>query len=331
MQRIFQISNISVRDLGQNIIMERHSCLDEKLSTKELKNVKQNYRIGAAPFLTNLFWSVQSLPIRFKEKGSTFIFLVGRSDILQTLMKENNSPPVEEHQKRNSQILLVSLHPDLAISFQKTLENYSCDILAVSKYEEVLPLITTEKPDLVLLAYDSPEGNLSELCKTIKSKRQENFLPLIIVLANDKTSTHLEEILTLADDVLKFPFEASEIKSKVRFHLRFKEVQYQLFQYLKLEKELLEEMAKKNETLSEVNSLKDMFLATASHDLLTPLNVVQGSCEQILYNQAGVFLSPKQLKALYQIQSSTSYMISIVHELLNSEVKATLSPIHFKF
>lgn len=227
------------------------------------------------------------------------------------------------------QVLVVDDDEGMIDLLRSLLESEGFQVISASTGEDALGLITEGKPDLVLLDMHLPDCNGLEVCKAMKEQRSINFLPVIFVSAVDDTEKKVSGILTGADDYVTKPFEKEELRARIIGMLRLKDAQDRLVQYIRIEKDLLEEMAKKNESLIEISALKDMFIAVASHDLLTPLNVVQTNCEKMLDSSNAQNIPVQYQKAIYKIQSNAFYMTSIIRDLLNNEVKMSSMPVRF--
>jgi signal transduction histidine kinase len=76
----------------------------------------------------------------------------------------------------------------------------------------------------------------------------------------------------------------------------------------------LDELARVNMTLFEMNRMKSEFLAKISHELRTPLNSVMGFSD-LLAQQHG--MDPRQLKWIGNIQSGGKMLLQLVNDILD--------------
>jgi len=78
----------------------------------------------------------------------------------------------------------------------------------------------------------------------------------------------------------------------------------------------LEELARANVSLFEMNQVKSKFLATMSHELRTPLNAIIGFADILRENRA-IADDPKLARYVGNIQSSGQLLLDIINDLLD--------------
>jgi len=78
----------------------------------------------------------------------------------------------------------------------------------------------------------------------------------------------------------------------------------------------LEELARANVSLFEMNQVKSKFLTTMSHELRTPLNAILGFAAIVQENQV-VFGDPKLARYVENIQNSGQLLLDIINDLLD--------------
>jgi two-component system sensor histidine kinase ChiS len=83
-----------------------------------------------------------------------------------------------------------------------------------------------------------------------------------------------------------------------------------------LMKNMVEHLERENNALSELDKLKDEFLANTSHELRTPLNGIIGIAESMIDGAAGE-LSPKQVFNLSMISASGRRLFNLVNDVLD--------------
>src|SRR6266851_4036083 len=92
------------------------------------------------------------------------------------------------------------------------------------------------------------------------------------------------------------------------------------------------ESAPENVELENANRANDHFLASMSHELLTPLNAIIGFTGTLLMKLPGP-LTPDQDKQLQTIQSSAKHLLSLINDLLDlakiesGKVQVNLEPV----
>jgi len=119
-----------------------------------------------------------------------------------------------------AKILIVDDEKDIAdlISYNLEKEGYS----TVKAYDggEVLTIVRTQKPDLVILDLMLPQINGMDLCRAIRANPETAHLPIIMLTAK---SDEVDKIIGLeigADDYMTKPFSVKELIARVRTVLR---------------------------------------------------------------------------------------------------------------
>ena len=98
---------------------------------------------------------------------------------------------------------------------QKTLEEWSYDIVATSDGSEALAKIANESFDLLVTDWMMPEPNGVELCRTLKANDSTRDLP-VVMLTTKKGDLDFNEAYTagVVDFVTK-PFNRDDLKARI--------------------------------------------------------------------------------------------------------------------
>jgi len=112
--------------------------------------------------------------------------------------------------------------------------------------------------DLILLDIMMPEIDGFKVCEILKSDEKTKEVPVIFLTAKTDTESIKRGFDTGGVDYITKPFNAEELKARVKTHIQ-----------LKRTKEALEE---KNQDLTHSNRVKDKFFSIIAHDLKSPLN-----------------------------------------------------------
>ncbi len=99
-------------------------------------------------------------------------------------------------------------------------EGYHVSTAADGK--EALEKIAREKPDLVLLDVSMPQLDGLSVLRTLRSKRETELLPVILVTVQSDSTDKVRGLDAGASDFLAKPWEAGELLARVRAHLRVK-------------------------------------------------------------------------------------------------------------
>ena len=81
---------------------------------------------------------------------------------------------------------------------------------------EALRLIRAAPPDLVLMDVMMPHMDGFEACRAIKQERSTRLIPVVLVTSLDDTASRIRGIEAGADDFISKPFNAPELRARVR-------------------------------------------------------------------------------------------------------------------
>jgi signal transduction histidine kinase len=197
----------------------------------------------------------------------------------------------------------------------------------LSDARDVLPLAKALNPDLVVLDLRMPTmSGFTVLEGLVEQTAPDEFLPILVV-TGDASQTARQRALKLgAKDFLTKPFEATEVLLRIQNLL----VTRLLHESVRAQNEILEARVKeRTEQLEraarqaeEANRAKSVFLATMSHELLTPLNAVIGFANELQKNNAGNLL-PQDLTYVQRISRNGMHLLRVINDVLDlSKVEA---------
>ncbi len=87
---------------------------------------------------------------------------------------------------------------------------------------EALRLVRAEPPDLVLMDVMMPHVDGFEACRAIKRDPSTQLIPVVLVTSLDDSASRIRGIEAGADDFVSKPFNAPELRARVRSLLRIK-------------------------------------------------------------------------------------------------------------
>lgn len=197
----------------------------------------------------------------------------------------------------------------------------------LSDARDVLPLAKALNPDLVVLDLRMPTmSGFTVLEGLVEQTAPDEFLPILVV-TGDASQTARQRALKLgAKDFLTKPFEATEVLLRIHNLL----ITRILHESLRTQNEILEARVKERTAQLEhavrqaedANRAKSVFLATMSHELLTPLNAMIGFANELHKNHAGNLL-PQDLTYVQRISSNGLHLLRVINDVLDlSKVEA---------
>lgn len=118
----------------------------------------------------------------------------------------------------SKKILAVDDDREIVEVIKIILEDEGYEVSTLTNGKNVLSVITSLRPDLILL--DVMLGGMDgrEICKTIKSHAIFKFIPIVMISA----SHNLQNLLKMPgspNDFLSKPFDIDHLVEKVRIHL----------------------------------------------------------------------------------------------------------------
>ncbi|MDE3052944.1 MAG: response regulator [Gemmatimonadota bacterium] len=237
-------------------------------------------------------------------------------------------PPVSPDQLKDACLLLVDDEQTNLTLLRLILGRAGYTrVHTLSDARDVLPLARALTPDLVVLDLRMPTlSGFTVLEGLVEQTAPDEFLPILVV-TGDASQTARQRALKLgAKDFLTKPFEATEVLLRIHNLL----VTRMLHESLRSQNELLEAKVKERTKqleravvqAEEANRAKSVFLATMSHELLTPLNAVIGFANELQKNHARNLL-PQDLAYLQRISTNGLHLLRVINDVLDlSRVEA---------
>jgi putative nucleotidyltransferase with HDIG domain len=129
--------------------------------------------------------------------------------------------------KHDYSLLVIDDNTEI-LKLMKLLLQDTFDLDFASSAMEGLQLMREHGPDLVLSDIMMPEMDGHALCRTIKADETLKHTPVILVTARTGAEMLAEGIDSGADDYLAKPFNAIELKARIRSLLRMRQVESEL-------------------------------------------------------------------------------------------------------
>ncbi len=159
--------------------------------------------------------------------------------------------------------------------------------------------IKIEPPDLLLLDINMPGMDGYELAKQIQNLPELRRLPIIFISAHQDIDVKTKAFEHGGVDYISKPFQAQELISRVKLHL-------------KLEKQNAD-LEKANTELKALSQAKSRFLSSVSHEIRTPMNAILGFAELLQYSEN---LSEQEKGDLETIANSGEHLLALINDVL---------------
>jgi CheY-like chemotaxis protein len=177
---------------------------------------------------------------------------------------------------------------------ERKLESWGYDVVSCSNGAEAWQKLHSEDaPNLAILNWMMPGMDGVEVCREIRKQKRPGYTYIILLTARDAKRDIIEGIAAGADDYVTKPFNAHELKVRIRAGKRILEMQVELMQREKL------------------RGVLEMAGATC-HEFNQPMQVISGYCELLLKQVPGDTRIHGQISRILQAVKS---MIEVTRKL----------------
>ena len=125
---------------------------------------------------------------------------------------------------RTFTVLVADDLPENLALIRDILESPRCRVLLARNGKEALDMAFQYHPDLVLLDVMMPELDGYAVCQRLKSHRDTQLVPVVMITALTDLGDKIRGIEAGADDFLNKPFNLAEFAARVRSLLRLKQI-----------------------------------------------------------------------------------------------------------
>jgi two-component system cell cycle response regulator len=132
-------------------------------------------------------------------------------------------------------VLIVDDSPDALAVAKARLAGEGIEVLCAHDGHSGLASARSEKPDAILLDLDMPDLSGFEVCRALKSDPDLNAIPVVFLSGSGSPENKVMGLNLGAVDYVTKPFDAFELKARVRAVLRTKHLQDLLIEQARID------------------------------------------------------------------------------------------------
>ena len=171
--------------------------------------------------------------------------------------------------------------------------------------EEALGLLSSYKPELVLLDIQMPGMDGLETCRRIRELPNGELLPIIFLTGDERPEIHAQALRVKGDDFLRKPILSAELIIRIRSLMRLKRLQA--------------EVQAERDNLLDLHKQREQLFQFIVHDLKNPLSAIQVGLELLGGPDHNGPASRIQLRRLRDTANHMGRMIQNILDLGRAE------------
>ena len=114
-----------------------------------------------------------------------------------------------------ARILIVEDEPDVLLLLENRVRGAGHDVVSATNGEEGLTLVSTEKPQLVVLDWMMPRRDGIEVCEEIRRSDPDHGIKVLMLTARSQQSDVDRAMAAGADDYIVKPFSSRDLIERI--------------------------------------------------------------------------------------------------------------------
>lgn len=203
-------------------------------------------------------------------------------------------------------ILAVDDTPHNLELLHDLLENRGYSVIVSDDPRQGLDMIRTEHPDLVLLDIMMPHIDGFEFCRQMKADPDTAHIPVIFISALHDTKNVVRGFDVGGADYITKPFQQKEVLARVNNQITL----------VRQRQEIAEKHRQSVTYFETLNTMKEQFIRSATHDLKNPLHIISGYAA-LLEDMTGAEFEATGDQLVEGIMIGTRRMQALIEEMLD--------------
>ncbi len=210
---------ISVSDTGIGIPANELKHLFRQFFRARNARKSQVGGTGIGLMLTHKLVELHRGEITVSSKEGTGSSFTLKFPIRQEESVETNSNDETLSSLHDETVMIIDDNNDMRDVLKKSLEQ-SYNVMTAKDGVEAIDLIKENMPDIIVSDLMMPRMNGEELCRNLKNNVETSHIPFILLTAVSDRTTKASAFECGADDYITKPFDNTELKARIRIHLR---------------------------------------------------------------------------------------------------------------
>lgn len=207
-----------------------------------------------------------------------------------------------DSQKSIPTVLIVDDNPKNVQIIALLLRELKYKIIIAVSGNSAIDLVERARPDLILLDVMMPGMDGFETCQIIKSKSENENIPVIFLTALTEKVNIVKGFEAGGVDYITKPFNKEELVSRIKTHLDLKFAR--------------DEMQLMTNHLVELNSIKDKMFSVIGHDLRSPLGSIKMTLDFLKSDMSRQYKAEDFHKAINILAQTTDEVFGLLENLL---------------
>ncbi len=199
-----------------------------------------------------------------------------------------------------ARVLVVDDDPLARRSVRAMLERGHYQVETAQGGLEALALLSSYKPDLVLLDIQMPDMDGLEVCRRIRDLPNGELLPILFLTGDESPEVHAQAFQAKGDDFLRKPVLSAELIVRIRSLMRLKRLQ--------------SEIQAERDNLLDLQKQREQLFGFIVHDLKNPLSAIQMGLDLL---DARDDNNPTSQIQLHQLRDTARYMGRMIENILD--------------